>query len=66
VQVKLTPGNLKKGKAAKTAVNLFMHSPQTTAQEKELLKCVTDTEIAQQMVGNVKIQTPGILNAFPP
>ncbi|KAG9457739.1 hypothetical protein H6P81_002247 [Aristolochia fimbriata] len=36
--VKVTPGTAKKGKAAKTAMNLFSHMPEATTREKELMK----------------------------
>eukprot|EP00897_Mesotaenium_endlicherianum_P003139 jgi/Mesen1/2853/ME000174S02111 len=59
-RVKLTPGSAKKGKAAKTAVDLFMRMPETTAREKELMKAVTDPEIIGAMIGNVKLTAPGL------
>ena len=39
-KVKLTPGVQKKGKAAKTALNSFMHSKEATAREKDLFRSV--------------------------
>eukprot|EP01117_Protostelium_nocturnum_P006408 TRINITY_DN2310_c0_g4_i1.p1 TRINITY_DN2310_c0_g4~~TRINITY_DN2310_c0_g4_i1.p1 ORF type:complete len:1128 (-),score=530.66 TRINITY_DN2310_c0_g4_i1:37-3420(-) len=62
-KVKLTPGSVKRGKAAKTAINVFLHMAGSTAQEKDLLKCVPDTEVTAQLMGSVKISTPGLLSA---
>jgi len=54
-KVKLTPGSMKKGKGGKVATDSFVKSSQTTTQEKDIMKSVPDTEIIQQIVGNVKV-----------
>ncbi|CAA7398591.1 unnamed protein product [Spirodela intermedia] len=59
-RVKITPGTAKKGKAAKTAMNLFSHIPEATGREKELMKACTDAELVASIVGNVKITAPGL------
>ncbi|KAK1280332.1 hypothetical protein QJS04_geneDACA004628 [Acorus gramineus] len=59
-RVKITPGTAKKGKAAKTAMNLFNHIPEATVREKELMKACTDPELVAAIVGNVKITAPGL------
>lgn len=59
-RVKITPGTAKKGKAAKTAMNLFSHMPEVTNREKELMKACTDPELVAAIVGNVKITAPGL------
>ncbi|XP_010546948.1 PREDICTED: nuclear export mediator factor NEMF [Tarenaya hassleriana] len=59
-KVKLIPGTAKKGKAAKTAINLFSHMPEATTREKELMKACTDPELVAAMVGNVKITAAGL------
>ncbi|XP_062108859.1 uncharacterized protein LOC133819592 [Humulus lupulus] len=59
-RVKITPGNAKKGKAAKTAMNLFSHTPEATVREKELMKACTDPELVAAIVGNVKITAAGL------
>lgn len=59
-RVKITPGTAKKGKAAKTAMNLFMHMPEVTNREKELMKACTDPELVAAIVGNAKITAPGL------
>ncbi|KAH7678565.1 Zinc finger CCHC-type protein [Dioscorea alata] len=59
-RVKITPGTAKKGKAAKTAMNLFSHIPEVTNREKELMKACTDPELVAAIIGNVKITAPGL------
>ncbi|XP_068662040.1 uncharacterized protein [Aristolochia californica] len=59
-RVKITPGTAKKGKAAKTAMNLFSHTPEVTTREKELMKACTDPELVAAIVGNVKITAAGL------
>ncbi|XP_057853407.2 uncharacterized protein LOC131063572 [Cryptomeria japonica] len=58
--VKLTPGTAKKGKGAKTAMNLFAHMQASTPREKELMKAVTEPELVAVMLGNVKITAAGL------
>lgn len=59
-RVKIIPGNAKKGKAAKTAMNLFSHMPDASTREKELMKACTDPELVAAIVGNVKITAAGL------
>ncbi|KAJ6322260.1 hypothetical protein OIU77_012186 [Salix suchowensis] len=59
-RVKIIPGTVKKGKAAKTAMNLFSHMPEATSREKELMKACTDPELVAAIVGNVKITAAGL------
>uniref|UniRef100_A0ACD5Y6R5 Uncharacterized protein n=2 Tax=Avena sativa TaxID=4498 RepID=A0ACD5Y6R5_AVESA len=59
-RVKITPGTAKKGKAAKTAMSLFMHIPDAANREKELMKACTDPELVAAIVGNAKITAPGL------
>ncbi|OCT68327.1 nuclear export mediator factor NEMF [Xenopus laevis] len=61
-KVKLTPGTHKKGKAAKTALNSFMHSKDSTVREKDLLRSVKDTDLSRNMPGKVKVSAPNLLN----
>lgn len=42
-KVKLTPGTSKRGKAAKTAVQVFLRDKNATPREKDLLKAVKVT-----------------------
>ncbi|KAJ1104155.1 hypothetical protein NDU88_001570 [Pleurodeles waltl] len=59
-KVKLTPGTQKKGKAAKTALNSFMHSKETSSREKDLLRSVKDTDLSRNMPGKVKVSAPNL------
>uniref|UniRef100_A0A0D9Y0F9 CCHC-type domain-containing protein n=1 Tax=Leersia perrieri TaxID=77586 RepID=A0A0D9Y0F9_9ORYZ len=59
-RVKITPGTAKKGKAAKTAMSLFVHTVDATNREKELMKACTDPELVAAIVGNAKITAPGL------
>ncbi|KAG4210549.1 hypothetical protein ERO13_A02G056200v2 [Gossypium hirsutum] len=59
-RVKIIPGNAKKGKAAKTAMNLFSHMPEASNREKELMKACTDPELVAAIIGNVKITAAGL------
>lgn len=59
-RVKITPGTAKKGKAAKTAMNLFSHMPEATNREKELMKACTDPELVAAIIGNVKVTAAGL------
>ncbi|KAF4017364.1 hypothetical protein G4228_008720 [Cervus hanglu yarkandensis] len=61
-KVKLTPGVQKKGKAAKTALNSFMHSREATAREKDLFRSVKDTDLSRNIPGKVKVSAPNLLN----
>ncbi|KAL3641867.1 hypothetical protein CASFOL_012682 [Castilleja foliolosa] len=59
-RVKIIPGTMKKGKAAKTAMNLFSHTAEATIREKELMKVCTDPELVAAIVGNVKVSAAGL------
>ncbi|GAV71665.1 zf-CCHC domain-containing protein/DUF814 domain-containing protein/FbpA domain-containing protein/DUF3441 domain-containing protein [Cephalotus follicularis] len=59
-RVKIIPGTAKRGKAAKTALNLFSHMPEATNREKELMKACTDPELVAAIIGNVKITAAGL------
>ncbi|XP_057335309.1 ribosome quality control complex subunit NEMF homolog [Microplitis mediator] len=57
-KVKLMPGTGKRGKAAKTALAMFLKDKSTTAREKDLLKAVKDEVVARNIPGKVKISAP--------
>ncbi|GJQ79158.1 hypothetical protein Trydic_g5409 [Trypoxylus dichotomus] len=57
-KVKLTPGTSRRGKAAKTAVNMFLHDRTITQREKDLLKAVKDEQLARNIPGKVKLSAP--------
>ena len=57
-KLKLTPGGLKKGKAAKSVLASFVSQAQKNAEDKrewELIKALQETEIVAQILGKVKI-----------
>ncbi|XP_023716969.1 nuclear export mediator factor NEMF homolog isoform X3 [Cryptotermes secundus] len=57
-KVKLTPGTGKRGKAAKTAINMFLRERTTTAREKDLIRSVKDENLARNLPGKVKLSAP--------
>ncbi|XP_057671845.1 ribosome quality control complex subunit NEMF homolog [Diorhabda carinulata] len=57
-KVKLTPGTAKRGKAAKTAVAIFLKDRTITSREKDLLKAVKDEQLARNLPGKVKLSAP--------
>lgn len=59
-KVKLTPGTGRRGKAAKTALAVFMKDKEITSREKDLLKAVKEETIARNIPGKVKISAPQI------
>lgn len=59
-KVKLTPGTGKRGKAAKTAMAVFMKDKEITLREKDLLKAVKEETVARNIPGKVKISAPQI------
>ncbi|XP_032232497.2 ribosome quality control complex subunit NEMF [Nematostella vectensis] len=59
-KVKLTPGSTKKGKAAMSALNMFIQSKETSPREKDLLKSVKDVELSRYIPGKVKVSAPNL------
>lgn len=57
-KVKLTPGGSKRGKAAKTAVQVFLRDKAGTPRERDLLKAVKEENIARNFPGKVKLSAP--------
>ncbi|XP_047512357.1 ribosome quality control complex subunit NEMF homolog [Pieris napi] len=57
-KVKLTPGTSKRGKAAKTAVQVFLRDKMASAREKDLLKAVKEENVARNFPGKVKLSAP--------
>lgn len=57
-KVKLTPGTGKRGKGARTALNMFLKDRQATGHEKDLLKAVKDQDLARNIPGSVKVSAP--------
>lgn len=54
------PGTGKRGKAAKTALAVFLRDKSILPREKDLLKAVKDETIARNIPGKVKISAPQI------
>lgn len=59
--MKLTPGSGKRGKASKTAVQIFLKDKACTNREKDLLKAVKDEVLARNIPGKVKISAPQLM-----
>ncbi|GBP78961.1 Nuclear export mediator factor NEMF homolog [Eumeta japonica] len=57
-KVKLTPGTGKRGKSAKTAVQVFLRDKTCSPREKDLLKAVKDEDAARNFPGKVKLSAP--------
>lgn len=57
-KVKLTPGTGRRGKAAKTALMMFMKDKSCSLRERDLLKGVKDESLARNIPGKVKLSAP--------
>lgn len=57
-KVKLTPGTGKRGKAARTAVNVFLKERTASQREKDLLRSVKDQDLSRNLPGKVKLSAP--------
>lgn len=60
-KVKVTPGNLKKGKAVKLAMEMIMTQRNMTDVEKELIKAIPESELTRVMISNANIQGAGLM-----
>jgi len=66
-RVKLTPGSVKRGKACKQSVEMFMHNEggkkkqvdEGTRRDQALIKLVNENEWVQSMIGDVRITSAG-------
>jgi hypothetical protein len=66
-RVKLTPGNMKRGKASKQCIDLFQKDGQKNPladRSKELIKKAADNEWVQAICGDVKISASGVSKAI--
>ncbi|KAK7505562.1 hypothetical protein BaRGS_00003307 [Batillaria attramentaria] len=59
-KVKLLPGTTKRGKAAKTALNMFQHDKTATMRERDLLRIMKDADLSRNMPGKVKVAAPNL------
>jgi hypothetical protein len=66
-RVKLTPGNMKRGKASKQCVDMFLKDGAKSSlsdRNKDLIKKVADNEWVQAICGDVKISAAGASKAI--
>ncbi|VEU36224.1 unnamed protein product [Pseudo-nitzschia multistriata] len=66
-RVKLTPGNLKRGKASKQCIAVFLKDEKSKTgleQSRDLIKKVADNEWVQAICGDVKISAAGASKAI--
>ncbi|GFT99284.1 nuclear export mediator factor Nemf [Nephila pilipes] len=56
-KVKIIPGSSRRGKAAKTTLQIFMQEKTTTPRERDLLRSVKDQDISRNLPGKIKIST---------
>ena len=61
-KVKLIPGSSKTGRAVSTSLNVFKNTEGITPQEKDYITSLNDSECMLQMLGGVKVSTPGLAN----
>ncbi|KXZ50631.1 hypothetical protein GPECTOR_15g315 [Gonium pectorale] len=60
-KVKVTPGTVKKGRAARQAMELLTRGPELPAREREVLRSVPEMEAINSLVGPlVKLAMPGL------
>ena len=62
---KLVPGTLKKGKAVKTVMSVFLSQKDLPEFEKKLMKSMNEPELVNAMIGNVKIGAAGMNHLNP-
>jgi hypothetical protein len=58
-KIKLIPGAMKRGKAAKQCLELFVKNAKTDNRDSDLIKLMTDNEVIQVLCGDVKIAVAG-------
>lgn len=44
---------------ARTVVNIFLNNPDSTEQERDLIKTIPETEITTAMITDCKLSNPG-------
>ncbi|KAL1430210.1 hypothetical protein MTO96_015276 [Rhipicephalus appendiculatus] len=57
-KVKVTPGTGRRGKAAKTALSVFLLDKNTSPRERDLLRVTKDQDISRNIPGKVKLSAP--------
>lgn len=66
-RVKLTPGNVKRGKASKQCVDMFLKEGakgSEVGRYRDLIKKVADNDWVQAICGDVKITAAGVSKAI--
>lgn len=56
----MTPGTGKRGKAIKSAMNIFTNDKATSVREKELMRCMKEQDLAKNLPAKVKISVPNV------
>jgi hypothetical protein len=61
-RVKLVPGTLKKGKAARAALEALARGPEAAGapRERDLMRAVPEPDMTAALPGTVKISVPGL------
>lgn len=54
----MTPGTGRRGKAAKTALQVFLRERAGAPRERDLLKAVKEENVARNFPGRVKLSAP--------
>jgi len=55
------PGTGKRGKAAKTALAIFLRDKTCSPREKDLLKSVKEQDLARNFPGKVRLSAPQMM-----
>lgn len=58
-RIKLIPGALKRGKAAKQCIEIFLKSSKPENRDSDLIKLMSENEVVQVLCGDLKIAMPG-------
>ena len=61
-KVKLVPGGLKKGKAARNILHYFTNTIDLDQVEKPFIKSLPQQQVINSLLGNVKLAGAGLLN----
>jgi predicted ribosome quality control (RQC) complex YloA/Tae2 family protein len=62
-RLKLSPGTVKKSKAAKTAIDAFTRTTFCSQQEKELMTAMPDAEMTSVLISDIRLSMPGLQKA---
>ena len=60
-KIKLVPGGLKKGKAARNILHYFLNTSDLVEEEKPFLRSLPEQEVINALLGNVKLAGAGLL-----